>query len=63
MVIDWPDVFPRWVDDTELSVGVSPRLGQNSEQTSAAETKSNRYTVKLLMKEMISQWQAEINKS
>lgn len=36
---DWPGVFLRWDDDRGPSVGVSPQLGQNSEQTSAAGKK------------------------
>lgn len=37
---DSPGVFPRLADDKALSVGVSPPLGQNNEQTSAAERQS-----------------------
>lgn len=54
MIADIPGVFPRLADDKALSVGVSPPLGQNSEQTSAAETRSSKYTVKLQMRNTIS---------
>lgn len=36
-----PGVFLRLIDDKALSVGASLLLEQNSEQTSAAEIKSN----------------------
>lgn len=39
-ISDWPGVFPRLADDKALSVGVSPPLGQNNEQTSAADRQS-----------------------
>lgn len=38
---DLPGVFLRLIDDKALSVGASLLLEQNSEQTSAAEIKSN----------------------
>lgn len=48
-ITDLPGVFPRLADDKALSVGVSPPLGQNSGQTSAAEAKGNKCTVTLQM--------------
>lgn len=39
----WPGVFLRWDDDRGPSVGVSPPLGQNSEQTSAAGKKTSAH--------------------
>lgn len=41
MITVWPGVFPRLADDKAPSVGVSLPLGQNNEQTSAAEMRSN----------------------
>lgn len=43
VVLNWPGVFPRLAGDRELSVGVSLQLGPNSEQTSAAESRSNKH--------------------
>lgn len=40
IISDSPGVFPRLADDKALSVGVSPPLGQNNEQTSAAERRN-----------------------
>ncbi len=54
-ITNLPGVFPRLADDKALSVGVSPPLGQNSEQTFAAGTRSNKYTVKLEKGNAISQ--------